>query len=695
MSFGQICLFAVALLSTPIAAAGGSKTVAFGDMRLGFSLTLGKAGCRGAAERRITQDEMESVAVEEKDGVRTVVWTGHATCGTGFTVTVRAKKGTDGLWDYSFGYSGQSSGLDVLDVGFPALAVPYRKDSKVLRPYSQGMLVRLDWDFFGTDEELGRISSRMSSYRISALVNASGDSFYCDIRDEGDHPLRSRWRKDGPGFLRNEICCSLPVSDETRVAYRLPYGGRFGAYRGGWYEAAMIYRPWAMSRARYRAARAKFDLSKLREIGLWMWNRGRAENVIPPAERFTRDSGVPVALDWYWWHHNPYDTSYPNFWPPRAGVDSFRASVAELNRKGIFAQVYTNGQRWDCDDPSFAAEGGDKDELVRRNGIPHRHMYNPFTRHRLTQMCGEAPHYQAKMCGLVKNLRECGLPSVYIDQIAMTSYEGCYNLTHGHLPGESVVPGFRAYLERVRRENPGLLLSGEDPNEPYQDLFESVIVCYSSIERYRARFGFTATDTIEMVPVYSALYHGTVALFGSFAMMDGVTPWDELWPDAARWKVEKPWHELFPDQYAIEFSRGVVWGQQPTVHNFKVEFAERPCFAGDYAFTVKAAQVYHAHRDWLFDGEMLHPGTLVCGTADAKFLVRGVFAKEGDYHEYEAKGLPAVNHSVWRTKDGRIGALLVNWTHAPQSFSLETPDSGRVEGRLASREWRWIDFPSK
>ena len=156
MSCGQICLFAFALLSTPVAAAGGSKAVAFGDMRLGFSMTLGEAGCRGAAERRITQDEMESVAVEEKDDVRTVVWVGHATCGTGFAVTARAKKGTDGFWDYSFGYSEQSSGLDVLDVGFPALTVPYRKDSKVLRPYSQGMLVRLDWDSFGTDEELGR-----------------------------------------------------------------------------------------------------------------------------------------------------------------------------------------------------------------------------------------------------------------------------------------------------------------------------------------------------------------------------------------------------------------------------------------------------------------------------------------------------------------------------------------------------------
>ena len=686
-----IIMTALAVFSA-ISSRAATNTVSFGDVKLGFALSLGKPGQAVVKEWCVTQDAMESVTVDEKGDVRTITWKGHPTCGGDFSVTAVLKKGGDGLWTYAFDYAGQTSEYDVLSVAFPVLTIPCEKDSRVLRPYSQGMLVGLGWDSFKDGEVIGRICSLMGAYRISALVNEAGDSYYCDVRDTGDHPFWSRWCKDAPGFLRNEIWLTVPVTDATRKSFAIPHTGKFGAYCGGWYEAATIYRPWAVSRPRYRAAKAKFDLSKLRNVGLWMWNRGRADNVIPPAERFMKDSGVPVALDWYWWHHNPYDTSYPNFWPPRAGVDAFREAVARLNRAGIFAQVYTNGQRWDCDDPTFAAEGGEKDEMMRRNGTFDRHMYNPFTRHRLTQMCGEAPHYQDKMSGLVKNLRNSGLPSVYLDQIAMTSFEGCYNPNHRHAPGQSVVPGFRAYLERLRRENPGLLFSGEDPNEAYQDLFESVIVCYSSMERYRARYGFVATDTIEMIPLYSALYHGAVALFGSFATMDGITPWDELWPDSARWKEEKPWHELFPDQYAVEFCRGVIWGQQPTVHNFKVEFADKPCFAADYEFTVRAAQFYHAHREWLFDGEMLDPGRLTCAGADVKFLVRGVFAKEGDYHEYEAKGLPTVQHSVWKARDGRIGIALVNWSRQPQDYSVDAPATGRLAGSLKAREWKWLDI---
>ena len=95
-----------------------------------------------------------------------------------------------------------------------------------------------------------------------------------------------------------------------------------------------------------------------------MWNRGGAEEVIAPVERLRRDlPGLRLALDWYWWHSNPYDTNYPFFWPPREGEEAFRAVAERLRRQGIHAQVYVNGVCWDMDAPTWE-EGGRQGALL-------------------------------------------------------------------------------------------------------------------------------------------------------------------------------------------------------------------------------------------------------------------------------------------------------------------------------------------
>ena len=91
----------------------------------------------------------------------------------------------------------------------------------------------------------------------------------------------------------------------------------------------------------------------MRDIAMWAWNRGLIKDVVPTIEKLQQDAGVPMALDWYWWHNNPYDTDYPNFWPPREGVEAFRAAVKRLRDQGIFSQVYVNGLTWDLDGVDF------------------------------------------------------------------------------------------------------------------------------------------------------------------------------------------------------------------------------------------------------------------------------------------------------------------------------------------------------
>ena len=52
--------------------------------------------------------------------------------------------------------------------------------------------------------------------------------------------------------------------------------------------------------------------------------------------------------------------------------------------------------------------------------------------------------------------------------------------------------------------------------------------------------------------------------------------------------------------------------------------------------------------------------------------------------------LPTVFHSVWRSPDGRVAAVFVNWSREPRAFRLETPDL-TAAGELPARTWKLIE----
>jgi len=98
------------------------------------------------------------------------------------------------------------------------------------------------------------------------------------------------------------------------------------------------------------------------------------------------------------------------------------------------------------------------------------------------------------------------------------------------------------------------------------------------------------------------------------------------------------------------------------------------------------AAFYHAHRQYLFDGEMLAPGTMTCARRPVDFFIRGCYTAEADFRQTRQEAMATVLHGVWKARDGRTAAMLVNWTHETQPYRLETP-SGTVEGSLSARSW--------
>ena len=673
-----------------VAKASGSvrHTVPFGDARVGFSLEMGVTA--KDAPVRVDNAQMKSLAVVTNGGEVVATWRGHAVCGDGFTVTARMRLDDGGGFEYAvFSYSGNESPLYVRRIAFPEVTVPRTDSTAIFRPETVGEVYRPTWAKFVAGRDVSTSGPNWLTFACLAALNDGGASHFLDQRGEARLHTTSLVVTQGaePDTLVLKNVYDPPVTDALRKAGSLPYCGVYAPYRGGWYEAAKMHRAWFETTPWFKKAALR-DFSKLREIALWMWSRGGVSVSEPPVHWFMKETGLTVGLDWYWWHGIPYDTSFPYFWPPRDGVDGFRAAVGRMKKAGAFVQTYTNGASWDCDDPRWA-DGGMESVVVKPDGDIFAKMYNVFTRHRLARMCGEAPKFQRIIRNLERNLRESGLDGVYMDQITCGAHSPCHNPRHAHAPGgDAAENGFRTYVQAVRDDNPGFILSSEATSETYFDMFEASIMLYSSWERC----GKGSLPAHEPVPAATVIYRGANVIFGSFATPGGAPAWDPMWG-------ERPDSEdevdvivaKYPDQFAVEFARGIVWGIQPMVHNFTMKDVGNPRLAADLGFMKDSARFYLDNRDYLFDGELLKPAALTCAEKRVEFLSASCYKRVKDSTTYVQEALPCVFHSEWRAKDGRKAAILVNWTKDEQPYVLEC-ECFKSSGSLAPLSWKLEDL---
>ena len=654
--------------------AGSPGAVTVDDLDFTFSASFAVPGKKGPVTVVRADDMRQKTVSREGDFVK-VVWKGCAFAGGDFTVTAKIGCAEKGNRPWSVEYAGASCAEKLFQFDFPVVTRRFTEKSQYLYPYSQGVLVSPDWKNIKVGTAFCK--SRMQALSFAAMIEPGGDSWYFDIDCAATDTTKVQFSRAGPDTAEMRLS-SLPA---LRPA--AGFSGVYRRYIGAWYEAARIYRARPRAVAAAAAARRRGNPKALREIAMWMWNRGPKENVLPSVVQFQKDSGCPAALDWYWWHAIPYDSGYPNFWPPRDGVEKFRAAVDEAKKAGVFCQVYVNGMAWDMDDPGFKAAGGE-DEVIRHlDGTYTGIAFNRYDGHRLAYACGNQPRYSKLHRELLGHLHDSGLSGQYLDQIGCCLGEPCYASNHGHPVGGSPVPGFRRQVEGFRKAFPGWPLCTEDVSETFIDLFDSIICLAPSMETV----GWIDSSS-RIVPAWAAVYHGLNTVFGNYAMIDHIPPFDPKWPDKDRWKTEKEWEKLFPDQFAAEVVRGVIWGQQPSVHNFRLEHATDARFADDYKLMIDTARFYYANRDLLYDGEMLSPGKMKTAAKKVRFMRRGIYTKDGEYRE-TTSSLPAVLHSCWKTPKGEKAAVLVNWTREGQSYMLDTPD-GRACGDLPPRTWRKV-----
>jgi hypothetical protein len=476
----------------------------------------------------------------------------------------------------------------------------------------------------------------------------------------------------------------MPESDAaSRDQYPLPYSIVLGAFHGDWFAAAGLYRAWATNQPWARESRLKRGLvpSWVTNTALWVWNRGPSPGVLDPAIALQKDLGLSVSVFWHWWHGCAYDVGFPEYLPPREGEASFKAALQRAHAHDVRAIVYMNQRLWGMTTASWTNENAARFAVNAADGQVKPEVYNTFTKSPCASMCMGTEFWRNKYAGLAASaFGQLAVDGIYMDQAC--SSLACFDPLHGHAIGGGTywMAGFKSLAADIRQRcdmRGGPALAGEGCGENWLPYLDLMLCLQVSRERYAAPDGW------ETIPFFHAVYHGYGVFYGNYSSLT-MPPYDDLWP--AEFAPKEPLKLLdrkFSRQFYLEQARAFVWGQQPTLANFRPALLRER--AEEIAFLVRLARLRKLATKYLQDGVMLPPPMVERPHEETPMSRLSIYAgQQGGLKEFQ-KTVPQILAAVWRATDGTVAIAVVNVSNQPATLTLHLdtstaglPKRGRV-----------------
>ncbi len=452
----------------------------------------------------------------------------------------------------------------------------------------------------------------------------------------------------------------LPSNPGANDSYATTYDALVGAVDGDWLNAAERYRAWGTTQYWARESRlaTRRTPSWVRETGIWEWNRGRSEAVLAPAAALQADAKLPVSVFWHWWHNGPYDTSFPDYLPPREGVTSFVNAVRNAHEDGLHAIVYMNQRLWCLPTPSWTREDAQRFAVRERNGEVRTEVYNVFDPQPCATMDISTPFWRDKYAGIADTvMHQYALDGIYMDQAVLSLV--CWSPDHGHPVGGGHywMDGFRLLARDLRRRGGALPLgfAGEGGGESWLPDLDAFLTLQVSQERYA-----DPASGWEVVPLFQAVYHQYAVTYGTYGSLT-YPPYDELWPANLRpANAMTLLDRAYRGQFFLEQARMFVWGMQPTIANFLPEqLTER---RAEMDYLERLARLRYGLRDFFLDGTFLRAPEVDAPAVDVRLSRISIYAARRGGPVEAHTSSPAVLASAWRAKDGRVAIALARIT---------------------------------
>ena len=417
------------------------------------------------------------------------------------------------------------------------------------------------------------------------------------------------------------------------------YPVAFGVYQGGWRKAALRYRPWALKQkwAQKGPLSQRNDVpEKIKNIGIWIrdnweWKgaQGSPHQMNKPLLDAAKRLQVPVGLQWYRWHQNPFDNNYPHFIPAR---DKFKQRVEELVAQDIVVMPYINGSSADMNISDF-----DKfaPHAVRDEAGGIRHHYYSNRAGRLLSMCGKQAFWQDTISSLVDDIFSLyGVNGIYVDQVAGLYHELCFATNHDHpLGGGSYwADGNRELLREIKniahKKGRDCVVTSEGASEVFFDVLDGNLLWSQPSEKE--------------IPMMQVVYSGYTLFFGS--------PCDYKKSDSF---------------FAFAQGQALLHGRQNGWMDLGLF---EPKYSRKVDYLKQCGQYRVAARKFLTYGRLLGA---IKPINDVPKFTEDSFGW-GMYEKIRTASVPSAEAYLWQSEDGHLGIFLANYVdeEIPFAYSI-------------------------
>jgi hypothetical protein len=564
-------------------------------------------------------------------------------------------------------------GLGVDSVRFPRVTgIPSLGDSEELAvPLWMGQRTREPRKLLAGADGVGKrfewFYPGQLSLQLVALYQKGGTGFYASADDSLAYRKSFALWGDAHGLAGYEMI-HLPEDPGRSTGYTPPYAAVIGTFTGGWVTAAERYREWGTKQRWARESRLTRRMVPewVEKTGLWVWNRGRSPVVLEPAAALQKELGLPVSVFWHWWHNGPYDTSFPDYLPPREGKEPFKAALGTAHADGLHAIVYMNQRLWCLNTPSWKAESAERFAVHKPDGTIRTEVYNIFDPQPCATMDVTTAGWRNKYAGIAEEvLNDYRLDGIYMDQAVLSLMD--YSPDHGHPigGGNYWMEGFTklAHDIRVRAGRP-VTLAGEGTGESWLSELDLLLALQVSMERYA-----DPASSWEVIPFFQSVYHAYGITYGSYSSL-AYPPYDDLWPvKTAPPNALQPLDRKYDRQFYLEQARSFVWGMQPTIANFlRWQLTDRRAEI-DYALSL--ARLRNRFPQYLLHGTFLRPPTLGVPEVDVTISRVSIYASRGGGSTEYQKKSPAAIAGAWRAPNGKVAIAVASIFEEPLSLSLQ------------------------
>ena len=647
-------------------------------------------------------------SVEQSDRAATVTleWSGVSTAEEKGIISARARitarQGSPYL-HWRIGVDCGSAKRGLWEVFFPrvesVLPMGPAEQTVLFVPSDTGRAVRKPFAVAKTYKNRYPTHPRTACMQFSALYGPAG-GLYLATHDgkasikEFIHECRSK-----PAALGYSLRNLPPDRGDVGMSYKMPYDLVMTTFEGDWFDACQLYRPWAIRQkwCSKGPLHSRKDVPKwYKELGYWMlaWEQkaimsyetmikpkiGDGDQPMDDIRSIARQVDVPLAVHFYGWHSNRFDTNLPEHLPPLLGKARFREQVQELHAAGVRIVPYICGSLWDNSSPSYKQQNAVRYSAKKPNGQPliwrffhQAHFKKGWVDKPICDqdwMCPTTDFWQNKIKDIsVELVRDYDVDGVYYDVVIGTCHE-CFDPSHGHPKGggDYWVSGTRELLLKNRKAikaiKPDVMMTSEEPSEPYIDCLDSMLLSLN-----QGKSG--------NVPAFQAVYHDYCLLFGNMAVHTQGTL--SSLPMAIG-------ESLVSGDQLGWFNTWVLFRPNHPREELKIYWADEALRKKYLNFTIHVARLrYRAGQKFLVFGQMLRPLTF----KNQLPIREGFWQWDGK----QKRRFPAVMNSVWKAPDGSVGVVLCNITdreHAVE-FTLDLKQYGMPAGRKLVVVRREID----